>query len=133
MKGSVASISMIRTFFSINLHLLIFPLGEMRNQMLGIKSFHHQQKGFFQRHSLPYLTPEIQPCCLSLRAVPIRRRGSSQATCLIQPYPLLTPHSCLFLLRQVQPRLLLILSCANSKAMVLVIISIPAFDVAYGR
>jgi len=65
MKGSVVSISMIRTFFSINLHLLIFPLGEMRNQMLGIRSFHHQQKGFFQRHSLPYLTPEIQPCCLS--------------------------------------------------------------------
>jgi len=29
MKGSVVSISMIRTFFSINLHLLIFPLGEM--------------------------------------------------------------------------------------------------------
>ena len=48
--------------FFINLHLLIFPLGEMRNQMLGIKSFHHQQEGYFQRHSLPYLTPEIQPC-----------------------------------------------------------------------
>ena len=47
MKGSVVSISMIRTFFSINLHLLIFPLGEMTNQMLDIKSFHHQQKGYF--------------------------------------------------------------------------------------
>ena len=46
--------------FFINLHLLVFPLGEMRN-----KSFHHQQEGYFQRHSLPYLTPEIQPCYLS--------------------------------------------------------------------
>jgi hypothetical protein len=55
-------ISMVRTFFSIHLHLLVFPLGEMTNQMLAIKSFHHQQKRYFQRHSLPYLTPEIQPC-----------------------------------------------------------------------
>ena len=63
MKGSVVSISMIHA--TINLHLLCFSPGWNEKSNVEYKVITHQQKGFFQRHSLPYLTPEIQPCCLS--------------------------------------------------------------------